>query len=160
MTLPAATELHRIHRAVYKAEQFNPTAEGDARFSPIRDAEGAIVPTIYAAQTFACAAYEIILRCPDTPPVDPKTGLPTFQIVFPADFRAYGHSIVRTMPTWRNPGSSAACTPRTSEPMASEFIQNKEVEPHEMLSQAARPACTGLGLQPVHEIDDIKEPSQ
>lgn len=96
VTLDAGTELHRLHPAVYKAEQFNPTAAGDARFSPIRDAEGAIIPTIYAAQTFACAACEIVLRCPDTPPVDPKTGLPSFQIVFPADFRAYSHSIVRT----------------------------------------------------------------
>ncbi|WP_374327235.1 RES domain-containing protein [Paracoccus pantotrophus] len=96
VTLDAGTELHRIHPAVYKAEQFNPTAAGDARFFPIRDAEGAIIPTIYAAQTFACATCEIILRCPDTPPVDPKTGLPTFQIVYPADYRAYDHSIVRT----------------------------------------------------------------
>lgn len=95
-TLPAATELHRIHPAVCKAEQFNSTAAGDARFSPIRDAEGAVIPTIYAAQTFACATCEIILRCPDTPPVDPRTGLPTFQIVYPADFRAYSHSTVRT----------------------------------------------------------------
>jgi len=96
VTLDAGTELHRIHPAIYRAEQFNPTATGDARFSPIRDAEDTIIPTIYAAQTFACAACEIILRCPDTSSVDPKTGLPSFQIVFPADFRAYSHSILRT----------------------------------------------------------------
>lgn len=96
VTLDAGTELHRIHPTVYETEQFNPTATGDARFSPIRDAEDTIIPTIYAAQTFACAVCEIILRCPDTPPVDPKIGLPTFQIVYPADFRAYDHSIVRT----------------------------------------------------------------
>ncbi|MDE1994687.1 MAG: RES family NAD+ phosphorylase [Rhizobiaceae bacterium] len=95
--LAAGTELHRIHPSVYKAEQFNPTAAGDARFSPIQDVGGAIIPTIYAAQTFECAACEIILRCPDTLRIDPKTGLPTFQIVFPADFKAYGHSIVKTM---------------------------------------------------------------
>jgi hypothetical protein len=94
--LDKGTELHRIHPSVYKAEQFNPTAAGDARFSPIHDVSGAIIPTIYAAQTFECASCEIILRCPDTLPIDPKTGLPTFQIVFPADFKAYGHSIVRT----------------------------------------------------------------
>ncbi|WP_037155794.1 RES family NAD+ phosphorylase [Rhizobium freirei] len=96
VALAKDTELHRIHPTAYKAEQFNPTAAGDARFSPIRNASGAIIPTIYAAQTFDCAACEIILRCPDTLPIDPKTGLPTFQIVFPADFKAYGHSIVRT----------------------------------------------------------------
>ncbi|MBB4509648.1 RES family NAD+ phosphorylase (plasmid) [Rhizobium johnstonii] len=94
--LDKGTELHRIHPLVFKAEQFNPTAAGDARFSPIHDVSGAIIPTIYAAQTFECASCEIILRCPDTLLIDPKTGLPTFQIVFPADFKAYGHSIVRT----------------------------------------------------------------
>jgi hypothetical protein len=85
----AGTGLHCIHPAVYKAEQFNPTASGDASFSPIRDAKGAIIPTIYATKTFACAACEFILRCPDVPPVDPKTGLPTFQTVCPADNRGY-----------------------------------------------------------------------
>jgi hypothetical protein len=94
--LAKGTELHRIHPSVYKAEQFNPSDSGDARFSPIRDAVGTIIPTIYAGQTFACATCEIILRCPDTPPADPRTGLPTFQIVYPADFKAYSHSIVRT----------------------------------------------------------------
>lgn len=101
VTLDPGTRLHRIHPAAYDAGQFNPTASGDARFSPIRDAEGAIIPTIYAAQTFACATCEIILRCPDTPPVDPRTGLPTFQIVYPADFKAYSHSIVRTTAAMR-----------------------------------------------------------
>jgi RES domain. len=96
VTLPKDTELHRIHPDVYKAEQFNPTAGGDARFSPIRDAGGAIIPTIYAAKTFPCAICEIILRCPDVPLTDPKAGLPTFQIVYPADFKAYQHSVVAT----------------------------------------------------------------
>lgn len=96
ITLPAGAELHRIHPDVYKAEQFNPTAAGDARFSPIRDAGGKIIPTVYAAQTFSCAICEIILRCPDVPLTDPKTSLPTFQIVYPADFKAYQHSVVAT----------------------------------------------------------------
>ncbi len=58
--------------------------------------DGTIIPTIYAAQTFPCATCEIILRCPDTPPTDPKTGLPTFQIIYLADFKAHNHSIVNT----------------------------------------------------------------
>lgn len=90
------TELHRIHPAAFQAGQFNPTNTGDARFSPIHDTGGIIIPTIYAAQTFSCATCEIILRSPDTPPTHPKTGLPTFQIVYPSDFQAYNHSIVRT----------------------------------------------------------------
>ncbi len=95
VALAKGTELHRIHPAAYNAEQFNPTSAGDARFSPIRDANRDIIPTIYAAQTFQCAACETILRCPDTPPTDPKTGLPTFQIVYPADFAAYSHSTIQ-----------------------------------------------------------------
>lgn len=94
--LDKGTELHRIHPEAYEANQFNPTDRGDARFSPIRNGSGSIIPTIYAAQTFACAACEIILRCPDTPPIDPKTLVPTFQIVCPADFKSYCHSVVRT----------------------------------------------------------------
>ncbi|MGE4306787.1 MAG: RES family NAD+ phosphorylase [Novosphingobium sp.] len=96
ISLAQGTELHRIHSAAYTADQFNPADAGDARFSPIRDADGAIIPTIYAAQTFPCATCEIILRCPDTPPTNPKTGLPTFQIVYPADFKAHNHSIAKT----------------------------------------------------------------
>lgn len=95
ITVAAGAELHRIHPAVYKAGEFNLTAAGNARFSPIRNAAGTIIPTIYMAETFSCATCEIILRCPDTPPVDPRTGLPTFQIVFPADFKAYSHRVVR-----------------------------------------------------------------
>lgn len=90
------TELHRIHPAVFKADEFNPTSFGNARFSPIHDATGNIIPTIYAAQSFACAACEIILRCPDTSPIDPATGIPTLQIVSPSDFSAYAHSTIRT----------------------------------------------------------------
>lgn len=60
------------------------------------DASGNIIPTIYAAQTFACAACEIILRCPDTPQTDPATGITTHQIVCPSDFSGYAYSIVRT----------------------------------------------------------------
>jgi len=96
VSIASGTELHRIHSATYKAEQFNPSTLGNARFSPILNAHGAVIPTIYAAETFACATCEIILRNPDTPPVDPKTGRPTFQIVYPADFKAHCHSVIRT----------------------------------------------------------------
>lgn len=57
-TLHACTVLHRVHPKKYGAAQFNDTAAGNARFSPIRNAEGNIIPTIYAAQTFAGAAME------------------------------------------------------------------------------------------------------
>ncbi|CAM3934762.1 hypothetical protein PAYE108092_14315 [Paracoccus yeei] len=41
----------------------------------------------------------------------------------------------------------------------SEFIEDDEVEPHQMFRKPARPSCTGFGLQPVHQIDDIEEPA-
>lgn len=94
--LPAGAALHRIHRTQFQPSEFNGTLLGDARFSPIRDAAGSVIPTIYGAESFECAACEIILRCPDTPPLDPKTGLPTFQIVFPSDFSDHRHSVVHT----------------------------------------------------------------
>jgi hypothetical protein len=95
-TLPSGTEVHRIHPTTFGATQFNDTNKGDARFSPIRTTSGAIVPTLYGGETFECATCEIILRSPDVPPVDPKTGLATFQIVFPSDYAHHSHSIVKT----------------------------------------------------------------
>jgi hypothetical protein len=96
VTLKGGTELHRLHPEAYKAAQFNGTDKGNACFSPIRDASGQVIPTIYGGQSFACVACEIILRCPDVPPTDPKTGLPTLQIVYPSDFASYRHSVIRT----------------------------------------------------------------
>jgi len=96
ISLPAGTALDRIHQKIFNAHQFNGTDKGDARFSPIRDAAGAVIPTIYAAEGFECAACEIILRCPDAPAVDPASGLPTFRIVYPSDFKDHSHSVVRT----------------------------------------------------------------
>lgn len=96
VTLPADTPLHRLHPATYEPDQFNPTDKGNARFSPVRDAGSAVIPTIYAAETFECAACEIILRSPDTPATNPKTNTPTLQIVSPDDFKDYAHSELRS----------------------------------------------------------------
>ena len=94
--LSGGTVLHRIHPTSYKPNEFNGTDKGNARFSPIRDAAGAIVPTIYGAQSFECAACEIILRCPDFPATIPSTVVPTLPIVYPVDYRDYSHSAVET----------------------------------------------------------------
>lgn len=93
--LKAGTELHRIHPDAFGSTQFNDTDKGNARFSPIRDAAKTIIPTIYAAQSFECAACEIILRCPDTPP-RVRTSVAPRDIVYPSDYRAHAHSHVRT----------------------------------------------------------------
>ena len=95
VALPVGTELHRIHPNAFGSTQFNNTDRGNARFSPIRADTGALIPTIYGAQTFGCAVCEVILRSPDVPLIDPATGLPPFQIVYPADFRDCSHSVIR-----------------------------------------------------------------
>ena len=95
-SLKSGTKLHRLHPDAFGSDQFNDTDKGDARFSPIRDSTGKVIPTIYGAESFECAVCEIILRCPDVPPTNPKTGLPTLQIVYPSDFSAYKHSLVQT----------------------------------------------------------------
>lgn len=94
VTLPASTELHRIHRSIFAADEFNPTDKGSARFSPIRDQNGDIIPTIYAAESFDCAVCEIILRCPDS--LHPPSAPPPLEIVSPSDFKDFSHSAVST----------------------------------------------------------------
>ena len=95
--LKAGTELHRIHLTSLKPTQFNGTDTGIARFSPIVDVHGTIIPTIYGGQSCECAICEIILRSPSALPTDPATGLPTLQIVPPSDHSNRSHSVVRTM---------------------------------------------------------------
>lgn len=66
--LPAGTSLHRIHQNIYGAIQFNPGVKGNARFSPIADPAGNAIPTLYAGDTFDCAAMESIFHdVPYTP---------------------------------------------------------------------------------------------
>lgn len=96
VTLSLGTDLHRIHDGRFGACEFNGTDRGNARFSPIRDMSGNIIPTIYAAKTFECSVCEIILRCPDTPPIDPATGRPTLVVVGPSDFELFKHSEIQT----------------------------------------------------------------
>lgn len=68
-TLPAGTVVHRIHDTRFRAEEFNPGIQGNSRFAPISTAAGTLIPTCYAATTFACAAYETIFHDidPDAP---------------------------------------------------------------------------------------------
>jgi len=61
-TLPAKQVLHRVHQDLYKADQFNPGLKGNARFSPIRDAKGDSIQTLYAAATFDAAAMESVFH--------------------------------------------------------------------------------------------------
>ncbi|MGE8063882.1 RES family NAD+ phosphorylase [Pseudomonas sp. NPDC089569] len=54
--------LHRFHLKKYQDRQFNDTSLGNARFSPIRNSSGDIIPTIYAGSSFECAAMETVFR--------------------------------------------------------------------------------------------------
>ncbi|ARS28321.1 RES family NAD+ phosphorylase [Sphingomonas sp. KC8] len=59
---PKADIIHRVHPDKYLADQFNPGPAGNARFSPILDAKGNSIPTIYGGTTFDCAAMETVFH--------------------------------------------------------------------------------------------------
>ncbi len=54
--------IHRIHSSAYTETQYNPSAKGNARFSPIRDAAGEIIPVLYGGSTMDCALMETVFR--------------------------------------------------------------------------------------------------
>lgn len=56
--VPKGEVLHRIHPDMYAADAFNPSNNGNARFSPIQDVNGEIIPTIYLGTTSVCALME------------------------------------------------------------------------------------------------------
>lgn len=55
-------QFHRIHDAAYPGNGFNPSRGGNARFSPIIDSEGKIIPTLYAGTTLDCALMETVFH--------------------------------------------------------------------------------------------------
>lgn len=69
----AGTALHRIHLDIYAADAFNVGIKGNARFSPIVNADGKAIPTLYGGTSFNCAAMETVFH--DVPFVP---GLKTF----------------------------------------------------------------------------------
>lgn len=60
--LPAGQVLHRVHQDQYRAEQFNPGTQGNARFSPIQDDQGQSIPTLYGGTTMDCALMETVFH--------------------------------------------------------------------------------------------------
>lgn len=54
--------IHRIHLNLYAGVEFNPGLKGNARFSPVKNASGASIPTLYGGTTFDCAAMETIFH--------------------------------------------------------------------------------------------------
>ena len=60
----------RVHPARYRPAEFRSGPDGNARFSPIRTAKGAAIPTWYGARTVACALMETVLHDVPAPPSD------------------------------------------------------------------------------------------
>jgi hypothetical protein len=61
-TLPATTELHRIHSAEFSSNAFNPCMGRPSRFAPLIHPDGTCIPTAYAASTFECAVHETVFH--------------------------------------------------------------------------------------------------
>ena len=57
----------RIHHRKYASLQFNDSRLGNARFSPIFDAAGNVIPTIYAAKEIRSALMETVLHDAPSP---------------------------------------------------------------------------------------------
>jgi hypothetical protein len=89
----AGATLHRVHETIYAVDQFNPSPKGNARFSPIHDPSGSVIPTLYAATTPRGALMESVFR--DIPyrtgfkNVDPKRlrGNVCSTLLFQTDFQ-------------------------------------------------------------------------
>jgi hypothetical protein len=57
-----AQEFHRVHDLAYGGSEFNTSLKGNARFSPITDDAGVLIPTLYAGTTLDCALMETIFH--------------------------------------------------------------------------------------------------
>jgi hypothetical protein len=62
MSWGAGEVMHRVHDVVYPVDSFNPSLLGNARFSPIRDSAGNVIPTLYAATTPQGALMETVFH--------------------------------------------------------------------------------------------------
>lgn len=78
--------IHRIHSSAYAETEYNPSVKGNARFSPIRDAAGEIIPVLYGGSTMDCALMETVFR--DVPYT------PNLKIVDKARLESVVHSVV------------------------------------------------------------------
>jgi len=54
--------LHRAHPDRYRADQFNPGVQGNARFSPIKNDQDQPIPTLYGGTTIDCALMETVFH--------------------------------------------------------------------------------------------------
>jgi GTP cyclohydrolase II len=54
--------LCRVHHERYWGDAFNSTPRGNARFSPIVERSGHVIPTLYAGSTLDCALMETVFH--------------------------------------------------------------------------------------------------
>jgi hypothetical protein len=54
--------LYRVHHELFNGNEFNPTRMGNARFSPIFNASGDVIPTLYAGSTLFCTLMETVFH--------------------------------------------------------------------------------------------------
>lgn len=54
--------LYRVHHERFQGNAFNPTRKGNARFSPIFNSSGDVIPTLYAGSTLFCALMETVFH--------------------------------------------------------------------------------------------------
>ena len=54
--------VYRVHSDAYGSVEFNPSSAGNARFSPLVNVAGAVIPTLYAGTTLDCALMETVFH--------------------------------------------------------------------------------------------------
>jgi hypothetical protein len=62
LKLGRGLKLHRVHDLTFGGSEFNTNTKGSARFSPITDDAGVLIPTLYAGTTLDCALMETIFH--------------------------------------------------------------------------------------------------
>jgi hypothetical protein len=62
VTWGGGLKFHRVHDLAFGGSEFNTSIKGDARFSPITDDAGVVIPTLYAGTTLDCALMETIFH--------------------------------------------------------------------------------------------------
>lgn len=74
----AGTLLQRVHARQFAGNAFNPCKGSATRFAPIRDRDGACIPSLYASSTVVAAVYETVFH--DVPVALTRKTVPVSQI--------------------------------------------------------------------------------
>ena len=89
----ASEIMYRVHDTAYAVDLFNPSKRGNARFSPIHDSAGEVIPTLYAATTSQGALMETVFHDVPYKPGFKRVSIDRFKdkltstLVFLSDFQ-------------------------------------------------------------------------